>query len=380
MITQRPRSDGTTAYYVTVEYPARDGKRQRRCGTYDKLREAQARERAWKQEAAAGGRPPAQQTLAEYLRAWLAEKEHTVGDTTYANYAEYVEVVIAPRIGLMRLDRLTPGFLQRFINELHASGRKDGTGGLSSSRTNGAYTLLRSALKRAHELGLLPANPMALVRPVRHEAREYPEWDEAHLARFLEAALATPLGPYWVLALVTGMRRGELLGLRWRDLDWERSCLRLRQQVKALRGRAREGNLKSRRPRVVYLGAGTMALLAEHQTNQKTHKIEVRLDWVENDLVFCADDGRPWNPTSLTHMFARLVEQARVPRIKLHLLRAVNASISVAEGADPRTLADRLGHSRPSTTADHYLLRSAGRQRDLAEAVEATIMRRQAPR
>jgi integrase len=376
MITQRPRRNGTTAYYVTVEYPARDGKRQRRSGTFDKLREAQAQERAWKQEAAAGTRPPSQQTLAEYLRVWLSEKEHTVGDTTQANYTEYVEVVIAPRIGQMRLDRLTPGLLQRFINDLHTTGRKDGTGGLSSSRTNGAYTLLRSALKRAHELGLLPANPMALVRPVRQEAREYPEWDEGHLERFLAAALATPLGTYWALALVTGMRRGELLGLRWQDVDWERSCLRLRQQIKALRGRPKEGSLKSRRPRVVYLGAATMALLADHRANQEAHKTEVRLDWVENDLVFCADDGRPWNPTTLTHMFTRLVQQARVPRLKLHLLRAVNASISVAEGADPRTLADRLGHSRPSVTADHYLLRSAGRQKDLAEAVEDVILRR----
>lgn len=376
MITQRPRKDGTIAYYVTVDYPGQAGRRRRRSGTFATKGEARAAERAWQAEASAGAAPPGRQTLAEYLQAWLSSKEHTVADTTHASYAEYVVTLITPRLGHTRLDRLTAPVVQAFLAQLRSAGRADGTGGLSSSRVNGARRVLTMALGDALELGLLSRNPMDHVRAVRHEVKEYPEWTEEHLARFLEVALASKLGGYWVLALVTGMRRGELLGLRWADIDWQAGQLRLRRQIKALRGKAKEGTLKSRRGRVVQLGAGGLAVLAEHQTAQKAHKVEVRLDWVENDLVFCADDGRAINPTTITHLFAKLVAEAGVPRIKPHLLRAINASVSVAEGADPRTLADRLGHSRPSTTQDHYLLRSAGRQKGLAEAVEEVILKR----
>jgi len=236
--------------------------------------------------------------------------------------------------------------------------------------------VLAIALADAVEQGVLSRNPMEHVRPVRHEVKEYPEWTEEHLQRFLDVALPSKLGCYWVLALITGMRRGELLGLRWADVNWETGQLHLRRQIKALRGVGKEGTLKSRRGRVIVLGAGGLAELARHQTAQKAHKVAVRLDWQEHDLVFCADDGKAYNPTTMSHMFAKLVGEAGVPYIKPHLLRAINASVSVAEGADPRTLADRLGHSRPSVTQDHYLLRRAGGQSRLAEAVEQAILKR----
>lgn len=382
MITPRPRKDGTTAYYVTVEYPAMDGKRDRRSGTFDTQKEAKRAERSWQQEASAGGKPPSQQTIADYMATWLAGRRHTVEETTWEQYRGQIDNQIVPHMGAQRIDKLATPTIQAWLVRIKEAGNRRGRhagGPLSPKRANGALAVLRMALGDAAAAGIIPRNPAASVRPVAGDAIEYPEWTEAHLDTFLAAVGGTPLGPCFVLALLTGCRRGELLGLRWADVDWEGGILRLRQQNRELRGapQIRPG-LKGKRARAVHVGDGTLEMLAAHQARQREQKMRVRLDWQEHDLLFPRDDGTPRNPSGVSHAFSDACRRAGLPHIKLHMLRAINAGVSVAEGADPRTLADRLGHSRPSMTQDHYLLRSTARHRAVADAVEAAILKRSA--
>ena len=205
------------------------------------------------------------------------------------------------------------------------------------------------------KLGLLTRNVADLVTPPRVPRKPRQTWDEEQARRFLAVADQSGRGPIWIVALATGMRRGELLGLRWQDVDFERGVLSVRQTVGALRGKPDVKPPKTRSSiRDVPVPAEVMAALREHRRRQNEQRLALGTVWEDYDLVFAAANGRPIYPDNLKRDFERLVHLAGVPRIRIHDQRHTHVTLAIAAGADIGAVSQRIGHSRTSITMDVY--------------------------
>jgi len=237
-------------------------------------------------------------------------------------------------------------------------GRLDGKPrGLSDRMITYLFTLIKASLNHAVRLRLVAMNEAVLVDPPRKRdaKREMIVWSDEELARFLVTAGEDRWHPLWHIALLVGMRREELLGLRWRDMDLDKGWLKVEQCVVARHGKISVKQTKNNASwRTIHLDPAAVDLLKEHRLRQKEHRMRTLRTWEDHDLVFPSLRGTPLDPDNATKYFNRVVEVSGVRRITLHGLRHLCASYGLVAGVDQLTLSRRLGHSRPSTTTDLY--------------------------
>jgi integrase len=181
-------------------------------------------------------------------------------------------------------------------------------------------------------------------------------WSAEQVKRFLAAAAQSPFGPLWMVFLGTGMRRGEVLGLRWRDIDWDHRVINVRQAVTCLGGGTRIGPPKTKTALrdIQGIDPHLLAALREHRVRQNERRLALGAAWQDNDLVFPTAIGTPVNPNNLARDYNRWVQQAGVPRIRIHDHRHTHASLLLQMGTDVKVVSERLGHSRASITMDVY--------------------------
>jgi integrase len=228
--------------------------------------------------------------------------------------------------------------------------------GLSPKAVHNVHLALVKALNDAVEDGLLRTNPAARAHRLGTGAGpEMSTWSAGELRRFLELTHGDRHGAMWRLAAQTGMRRGEVLGLRWRDVDLERGRLSVRQQL------VRNGDAIGFGPpkttagrRMITLDPGTVASMLSHRAAQR----EARQHWgaqhQDQDLAFCRPDGEPHDPDVITHQFESAIANAGVPRIRLHDLRHTHATLLLQANVHPKVVQERLGHSSIKVTIDRY--------------------------
>ena len=287
--------------------------------------------------------------MSDYLAGWLADQRH-LRDSTRLSYAGHVDRFLTPTLGEVDLERLTVLDIQVAYDHL----RKDG---ISEALLKRVHATLSSALTSAVRQGLIPLNPAATLRPSTLLSYQARVWTRHEAARFLEATAADPLAPLWRLALVTGLRRGEILGLRWRDVDLERGFVTVTQTRTAVAGRVIVGPPKSRRGRRrVAIDARTVVALALYR-RQKAQEFQRALtEFTGNVLVFnlaFLDEGIP--PAWLSRRMRTLCDKHGLPRIRFHDLRHTSATLGLASGESLAAVSARLGHSSLTTTADLYL-------------------------
>jgi integrase len=289
------------------------------------------------------------QTVAQMMQYWLdTYARHRCAAKTVDDYERTIRVHIIPALGAIQAQKLTPDVLQKFYGDKLAAGCGPRTVELCHLR-------LSQALDQSVKLGLLTRNVADLVTPPRVPRKPRQTWDEEQARRFLAVADQSGRGPIWIVALATGMRRGELLGLRWQDVDFERDILSVRQTVGALRGKPDVKPPKTRSSiRDVPVPAEVMAALREHRRRQNEQRLALGPVWEDNDLVFAAANGRPIYPDNLKRDFERLVHLAGVPRIRIHDQRHTHVTLAIAAGADIGAVSQRIGHSRTSITMDVY--------------------------
>ena len=293
-------------------------------------------------------------TRGDYLEGeWLPAIRATVRPTTWEHYAGNVRAHIVPRLGAVSLADLSPAQLNAFYAELLASGRRQRAGGLSPKTVRHVHTLLRKALQDAVRWGRVVRNVADQADPPRPPATEMKVWTPDQLRSFLSSVREERLYPLWRLMAMTGMRRGEVLGLRWRDLDLEAARLsvvstRVARQAGAAEPKTRKGR------RSIALDAGTVAALREHRRRQVEERLVIGPGFNDENLVFIWADGRPYRPEWLSREFERVSRLSGLPRIRLHDVRHSYATAALAAGIPAKVVSERLGHAQVSITLDTY--------------------------
>lgn len=326
------------------------GRRRQRKKTFATKREAQAALTRWLAEINDGtavDRSPT--TVAELLHDWLdTYARPKVRPSTLASYEHSITYHIIPSLGSTLIQQLTSRQVQRFYSKKLQDGCGPRTVQLCHMR-------LSQALNWAVKLSLIARNVCGVVDPPTVETKEMMTWNAEEVRRYLEEARHSHFGPIWLLALATGMRRGELLGLRWQDVDFERGTVRVRQTIVVVRGHLHTGPPKSKSAiRTIPVPAGVMATLKEHKSRQAEQRHKLGDAWHENGLVFTTFEGNPINPCLLTRDHNRWVEVSGIRRIRIHDQRHTQISEAIARGANIIVVSKNAGHSRRSITLDTY--------------------------
>ncbi len=321
---------------------------------------------------------PARVTVGQFLlERWLPAAGATVRPTTLLNYEVHVRRHVIPHIGEVRLQLLTGADLNRLYAGLTESGRVDGRGGLAATTVHHVHATIHRALRDAVRWGLLVRNPADAADPPRRSTSDVSElrtWTAKELSSFLSLTEGDRLHTAWVVLGTTGLRRGELLGLKWTDIDLDGGQLSVRRALVAVGYETRISEPKTRRGRrVVSLDQVTVSALRNHRKQQLEERMAWGPAWHDTEFVFTREDGTLNHPSRLSKQFEKLVDQSGLPRIRLHDLRHTHATLALMAGIHPKVVSERLGHANVSITLDTYSHAIPAMQADAAERIAALV-------
>lgn len=306
-------------------------------------------------------------TLAAYARdEWLPVVRHALKPTTYLNYENMLEQRILPHLGHIRLGELRPAAIARCYAALRKNGRRDGKGGLSETSIEHTHRLLHKILADAVRAGLLHRNPSDGVIKPRRRQREMPVWTSEQVRAFLAFSADHRLGPLFILAAMTGMRRGELLGLEWGDIDLAEGTVVVRRTRVRVGYVVSTGTPKSGEGRMIDLDERTVSALRTWRKQQREERLQAGSGWVDSAQVFTDDFGRPIHPDAVFGYFERAVRNSGLPMLNFHGLRHSHATVLLQAGVAVRVVAERLGHADPAMTLRVYQHVVPGMQRQAA--------------
>ncbi len=294
-------------------------------------------------------------TVREFLEEWLVTMQPRLRETTHFSYETAVARVVL-ELGAVKLQSLTPLQIESFYAHLLTVGSKAGRP-LAPKTVRNTHIVLHRALSDAERLGLVVRNAAHAAKAPTVRRTESITWTAGQLATFLEAVRDDRLFAAYVLLATTGMRRGEVLGLRWSDLDLTAQRLSVSQTLTSIDDRVFLGPTKTPRSRrSVALDAATVAALVAHRKAQAAERLAAPELWDETyGLVFCAEDGTPLHPDRFTRAFKRHVRASGLPDLRgPHNLRHTWATLALQAGVHPKVVSDRLGHSTIAVTIDTY--------------------------
>jgi len=306
-------------------------------------------------------------TVGGFLRTWLDGRTAEVRPTTWARYDSLVRLHAAPALGRLRLARLQPEHLKALYSEL--------LGSMSPRSVQQLHQVLRRALEDAVHWGHVQRNVARLVKAPRPQRKEPRTWTAQVASRFLASVAEDRLYALYAVALKTGMRQGELLGLHWRDVDLDRAFLQVRHSLQWVKGKG--GVLfepKTRRSRRrVRLGQSVVDALRVHRRAQAEERLALGGAWDDHGLVFPNELGRPLEGTNLSRQYKRRVKRAGLPIIRFHDLRHSCATILLTQGVHPKVVSELLGHSSIVVTLDTYSHVLEDMQQSAVDAMETAL-------
>ncbi len=292
-----------------------------------------------------------QQTVAQYLDEWLKVHKQVIRPRSYERYEAIIRLHLVPTLGKLPLQKLTGQHLQRLYTQKLESG-------LSSTTVSAIHNMLHTALDNAIKLGILTRNVCEVVSPPRKIHKEMKPLTPEQVRQLLEAAKGHPQEALFILALATGMRRGELLGLKWQDISFDRGALQVRRALTRMpTGQGyKETEPKTRKSRrSIVLTAFAIEALKKHQVRQQEMKLAAGDAWEEHDYVFCTSTGKHLSPgNDVLVQLKKLLVKAGLPDIRFHDLRHSTATLLLSKGVHPKVVQEILGHSEISMTLDTY--------------------------
>ncbi len=352
----RQRAEGSWTLYLPVgKYPNGRTKYDTRT-IHGKRKDAERELARWITEVESGGYvDETKMTVAQYLESWLLRVKPNVAGKTFERYAEIVHSHLIPALGRYNLQRLTPLQVQDYYAQASERGRKDGKGGLAPQTVVHHHRVLREALNDAVQLGVLGRNPADRVKPPKVDRKEQRVLNKAEIEAVLKSAEGTVFYVPVVLAVTTGMRRGEILALRWEDVDFDAKVVHVRRSLEETKaGVSFKEPKTSKSRRAVNVPDMVLEVLAKHRDEQAEHRKLLGKDYWDEGLICARPDGKPIVPKYISSNFYVVLERAGLPRIPFHNLRHTHATALFRQGAHPKVVQERLGHSTIVTTMDVY--------------------------
>lgn len=362
-------------YYPVVDVgrdPETGRRKQKWHGSYPTKREAEAVLAEIVRDLRTGSYvTPSRKTVAEFVQnEWLpALRSSELKPGTIALHELNVRAYLLPVLGEKALQDVTPLDLERLYAKLRESGKRDGTG-LSRSATVNVHKTTRSIFKKAQKLGLRQGNPAEAIEMKAGKTAEVETWTPKQMHQFLKTVAEDRLFAAWLLAATTGMRRGEILGLRWSDVSLDLGKVSIRSTIVLVKDKPTWSDPKtSKSRRTITLAPEAVAALKAHKVAQAEDKLFLGPAFEDNDLVFCQEDGKVLHPTRFTDAFQRLSREAKVPRRKFHCVRHTFATMALEAGVHPKVVSEILGHSSVSITLDLYTHSVEGLQAEATSKV-----------
>jgi integrase len=302
-------------------------------------------------------------TVSTYLDDWIEAHAVEIKPKTLQDYRHLINRHVRPHIGELRLQAVTPARITKLYRDLMIRGGRNGTG-LSHHTVTYVHAVLRKAFRDAVVFEqLLPSNPIERAkRPRKTAAEPGTVWHPAQLAAFLATAQGHRLFAFYHLAAYTGARRGELLDLRWRDIDLDARQIRITGSAAVIAGKRIEGTTKSGRSRTISLDADTAQVLRDHWKRQAQDRLKAGPEWKgTDDYVFRTAWGEPIHPDTVSSLMTTLIKahnekrpDSALPHARLHDLRHIHATTLLLAGTQVHVVAARLGHADPSITLRVY--------------------------
>lgn len=300
---------------------------------------------------------PSKLTVEDWVtQRWIPSMKTQLKASTFDSYQRNLNKHVLPVLGTLPLTEITPHRLNNLYNALLLDGNSRG-GGLSAKTVRYIHTTLHKAFADARDEGLLRTNPAERAKPPRINAslkKDLNVWDSTTLRKFLDFTTDERLGSAWHVLAMTGMRRGELLGLRWSDVDFDRKRIIIRHTLVSVAYEIIESTPKNHQTRVIDIDESTIQNLKTQINTQKMDKSAWASNYTDLGLVFAREDGTPIHPDSLSQSFERAIKRAKLERIRLHDLRHTHATLAMQAGVPIKVISERLGHESPSFTMKQY--------------------------
>lgn len=370
------RSPGKWA--IVLDIYGEDGKRRRKWHTFHTTSKRKAEEECARLVASITGGTyiePTKQTLAGFLDEWLEFVRPSVTPKTWERYAELCRKTIAPQLGTVVLSKLRTDRIDAGLSKMRVAGRRGTGGGLSPRTVGHARRVLIKALGQAVVWGRLLSNPAAATTPPKVGRAKMTAYDATQTVALLSLMRPTRMFIPVLLAVMCGLRRGEIAALRWGAIDLDGKNLAVVESAEQTADGVDYKEPKSGRARTVALSGTVVAELRAHRVRQAEELLRLGLRPDASAFVVAQADGSPLQPRSITHEWVRLLAKAPLPRIRFHDLRHSHASQMLAAGVHPKIASERLGHSTIAITLDLYSHVMPGMQADAAEQVDAAIRR-----
>ena len=307
---------------------------------------------------------PDKTTFAEFAERWLTHVSTQVSPKSHERYSEIMCKNVVPLIGAVVLTKLKPAVISAAYAKALESGRRDGTGGLSPRTVHHMHRLIRQSLAQAVKWELLARNPADAVDPPRVERTAMNTYTLPQTGELIDAMRGTSLFVPTLLAVLLGMRRGEIAALRWKAVDLDTGQLAVVESAEQMNGTVRLKPPNNGR---------TTEELHAHRAAQAQELLKLGVRLTEDHFVCTHADGRMMQPTWITHEWIALISETGLPRIRFHDLRHAHATHMLAGGIHPKIASERLGHSKVGITLDLYSHVMPGMQENAAAQVDAAL-------
>ncbi|CAA9588808.1 MAG: Integrase [uncultured Thermomicrobiales bacterium] len=329
-------------------------------------KEAQQKYREFLGHTDRGLVPPTQKvTLHQHIERWLTDEVlHTRKPRTFESYRDSSRLYILPLLGPVKLAQLQPAHVQRLCSTLLEEG-------LSPKTVRIAHGVLHCALAQAVSWDLVPRNVASLAKAPRVKRKEIEALDEVQARQLMASSKETRWEALIAVALVTGLRQGELLGLKWSDIDLDRGVVQVQRQL------GRDGTLadlkNDHQRRSIDVPPHTVTALRDHKRRQTEERLLLGPEYTYQELVFCTHRGRPLGHRNVSRAYKGLLKRASLPNVSFHALRHTNATLLLLAGVHPKLVQERLGHSNISMTLDIYSHVLPRLGREAADKLEALL-------
>jgi integrase len=370
----KERSPGRWAIILDVPDP-QTGKRRRKWHKFrGTKREAQI-ESARLIAAIQGGTylEPNKMTVSSFLESWIEHVKSQVSPRSHERYCELVRKNIMPLIGAVPLTKLKPAQISAAYTKALTSGRRDGTGGLSPRTVTHMHRVLKQSLGQAVRWELLTRNPAEAVDPPKVDWVPMQTYDISQTAELIEAIRGTSMLMPALLAVLCGLRRGEIAALRWRSADLASCQMSIVESAEQTKAGIRYKSPKSGKGRTVALSPTMVEELRAHRAKRAQDLLRLGIRLSDDDFVVGQADGSPMQPTFITHQWVKTIRATPLAHLRFHDLRHAHATHLLSSGVHPKVASERLGHSKVGITLDLYSHVMPGMQEEAADLVDKAL-------